>query len=298
MAWKGLGSCVDGCIVVLSVSGSILYAYVKGYLHPDHALVVQPYRAPDCRSPPSMPVRYVDCIGRSVHMARYSSVVEVFEPGSALAGAYERLPDPIKEMLDKAPVDWAGLTGSYAVGCEGRESDVDLIVYSREPERLLGWLQRERGRGVVRQCKPQRVISKRRDRRDYAITPQHVISSLVESCYRGVPYTLKILRRLSPRHCMERSPIQIPLGRVRIRADLEADPVESILTPARYRLENASGSRVLKDGDTVFLESFRTRYAGLRSGSYIVEGELFLDVENNFFIISPDLAGGVWRVGE
>ena len=298
MAWRRLDDCVDGCIVSLSVNGSVLYAYVKGYLHPGNALIVQPYRTPDCRSPPSIPMKYVDCIGRKAHVADYSAVIGVFEPSSALDRAYERLPNPIKEMLDRAPVEWAGLTGSYAVGCEGRESDVDLIVYSRDPERLLEWLQRERCRGIIGQCKLQRVMNKRKGRRDYAITPQHINSSLVENCYRGVPYTLRILRTLSPRHCMKRSPIQVPLGVVRVKVRLEADPVESLLTPARYKLKNASGNGALKAGDSIILESFRTRYAGLRSGNYIVEGELFLDVENGLFIISPDLAGGVWRVGE
>ena len=296
---EGLEGCVEGCIVTVSMSGSVLHAYVKGYLHPGYSLIIQPYRGPDCDRPYHPPLRYVACIGRRTAIANYREVVGVLDPPKVLLHRFTQLPIPIKRMLMAAPIDWAGLTGSHAVGCSNSQSDVDLLVYTDAPEELLKWILRERNRGIIRQCGARRIRMKRVGRPDYSATLNHITTSPVESCYGGVPYTLRILRSLNPRRCVTWEATQIPLGTVRVRGDLKVDPVESILVPARYRLRVArSNNSIVDRGDIVVVESFRTRYAWLRKGTYIIEGEVFLDVDSGSLKISPDLVGSVWRVGE
>ncbi|MCE4627935.1 MAG: nucleotidyltransferase domain-containing protein [Desulfurococcales archaeon] len=286
---------IDGSIVVFTALGHVWTAISRGYDHPSTHIVAEPYRGPRCeRAPPaSVERRLLGCIQRLAPLVERRSVLAVYDPWRIASALWDRIPEPIRGLALEVGADMVGLTGSYAVGCEREGSDVDVVLYSRDPADLALRLREALRLGVIRQCSPERVISKRRGRPDYSSSLQHVMRSVTESCVEGVPYTLRILREPVGRQCEAWHARRIHAGRARLSAVLRSHDPDRILVPARYELEPLRASPRWILGERIILESFRTRYSDLESGSYYIEGEIFIE-EDGTVTVSPDLWGGVW----
>jgi len=266
---------VDG-VIIYSTEPLPAWYVVRGYEHPHNAVVAQPYRAPDCRPPPPVPPRSIPCLATVYWAVERDSVAARLWPEDS----WKTLAVPqLDEMLDSIGAWWRGLTGSRAIACEAPDSDYDILALVSDPAKALSALERMRREGLIRQCKHRHLLKKREPRhaRDAALHPRLVEESLTDSCYRGVPYTLRILR----------SPVELEcgrprawLGRVRVEALLAGGP-ESILVPARYPAETSLGP--------LTVETWRTRYQGLPTGTYLVQGDLYL--ERGEFVLTPDHGG-------
>ncbi len=296
--------CVDSCILGSS-RGFLEYYYVRGYEHPIRGYIVEPYRGATCggkrRGNQILAVENtIPYFGRSVYLLDLSDVHNVINPLSALEVTYSYFPARIRSLIEALASYQVGLTGSWAIGCEKRDSDIDLVIYEFD-EDLIRILQRYADQGLIKQCRSLNlIIRKRNGRRDISTLYAHVANSLLDSCFQGVPYTIRILRRNEPQIINELENRYIKLGSTSIFVKIENTGIEGYLTPARYR------SKILRilDQDSiamhsikeVLIESWRTRYTEIRPGNYIVKGELFLDLWEDIIILSPDFEGGIWKV--
>ncbi|MEB3851464.1 MAG: hypothetical protein LRS49_02630 [Desulfurococcales archaeon] len=274
-----VGSCVDGCIVEVAAGGTVLLGMVKGYEHPEGGVVIEPYRLGGRRL--GRPTRgtggviplsaeWTPCMPRPVYTVSASQVIRVVDPERALRQAWRSLPARVRLLIDAVDYEWAGLTGSWAVGLEGEYSDVDILLYGpeayesiAEAHERLGWEpcgSPRRGRGVGGELG---VLYRLK---------------LVELCSGSLRVTLRLLRATEGKPCSKR---RVPLGLYKGHVEI-VDIGESYLVPARYRAETPSGR-------TMVLETWRTRYQELPPGLYRVEGEVW--VEDGEMFLSPDVRG-------
>ncbi|ESQ26107.1 MAG: nucleotidyltransferase domain-containing protein [Acidianus sp.] len=263
----------EGWLLRDAVSGS--YWVVKGYEHPSDRLIVVPYRA--SAGGPAVP-EYLPCIGRTALTVR-RDLVEAIDPVRALRSA--SLPGEVHELLDRLGSQWAGLTGSYAINAQGPTSDVDLLVYSERASDLYGALRDLRADGLIGECNQEIRYLKEKDsfaRSEFLLL--HPLK-LLDSCYKGVPYTLRILRAAEERPCSSRF---TSLGFVTLRGSLKG--LEPYMTPARYVLSSSGVGEV-------YLVSWRTRYQELPDGVYLVRGLLQRDENMGSLYLVPDLGGYV-----
>ncbi len=263
----------EGWLLRDAVSGS--YWVVKGYEHPSDRLIVVPYRA--SAGGPAVP-EYLPCIGRTALTVR-RDLVEAIDPVRALRSA--SLPGEVHELLDRLGSQWAGLTGSYAINAQGPTSDVDLLVYSDRASDLYGALRDLRADGLIGECNQEIRYLKEKDsfaRSEFLLL--HPLK-LLDSCYKGVPYTLRILRAAEERPCSSRF---TSLGFVTLRGSLKG--LEPYMTPARYVLSSSGVGEV-------YLVSWRTRYQELPDGVYLVRGLLQRDENMGSLYLVPDLGGYV-----
>lgn len=263
----------EGWLLRDAVSGS--YWVVKGYEHPSDRLIVVPYRA--SAGGPAVP-EYLPCIGRTALTVR-RDLVEAIDPVKALRSA--SLPGEVHELLDRLGSQWAGLTGSYAINAQGPTSDVDLLVYSERASDLYGALRDLRADGLIGECNQEIRYLKEKDsfaRSEFLLL--HPLK-LLDSCYKGVPYTLRILRAAEERPCSSRF---TSLGFVTLRGSLKG--LEPYMTPARYVLSSSGVGEV-------YLVSWRTRYQELPDGVYLVRGLLQRDENMGSLYLVPDLGGYV-----
>jgi len=219
-------------------------------------------------------LEYIDCMPRAVPLISWNEVITCVDPAKALAGRQGRLPHSIRYILSKLDYEWAGLTGSWALGLEGESSDVDILIYGDSVYDSLIALLEE---GLITPCPP------RRDRTKNFLASLSYPLKLVEACWGGVRVTLRILRRLTRMPCKRR----IPLGRFRAVVEL-VDMGESHLVPARYRALVVS----LLEGpsaESIVLETWRTRYQEIPPGTYEIEGVAWF--EEDSVIVSPDIEG-------
>jgi len=266
---------VDG-VIVYSLDPLPAWYIVRGYDHPPGLVIAQPYRAPDCGPPPPVPTTSVECLATRYWALDRRAIAWRLWPEDTWK---TRAPPSLVEMLDAIGAWWRGLTGSRAVACESTHSDYDVLAAVSDPAEALEALASMRRRGLIRQCKHGDVLMKRgrRHPRDAGLHPSLVEESLTDSCYRGTPYTLRILRRITDADCgLPRA----RLGRVRVKAILHGGP-DSILVPARYPAESSIGP--------LTVETWRTRYQGLPTGTYLVEGDLY--VERGELVLTPDHGG-------
>ncbi len=263
----------EGWLLRDAVSGS--YWVVKGYEHPSDRLIVVPYRA--SAGGPAIP-EYLPCIGRTALTVR-RDLVEAIDPVRALRSA--SLPGEVHELLDRLGSQWAGLTGSYAINAQGPTSDVDLLVYSERASDLYGALRDLRADGLIGECNQEIRYLKEKDsfaRSEFLLL--HPLK-LLDSCYKGVPYTLRILRAAEERPCSSRF---TSLGFVTLRGSLKG--LEPYMTPARYVLSSSGVGEM-------YLVSWRTRYQELPDGVYLVRGLLQRDENMGSLYLVPDLGGYV-----
>ncbi|MGC9209689.1 MAG: nucleotidyltransferase domain-containing protein [Acidilobus sp.] len=253
---------------------------VRGYEHPSDGFIVTPYRASATSGglTPFVRVEFLWCVGRSTYILerRYAVLID---PVKALRTA--RVPDVIRDLIDQLGAEWVGLTGSYAIGLQRPDSDVDLLVYSRRPDEIYARLLDLRGSGLISDCDLEQRF--RKERSSFTLKEFLTLHPLkvLDSCYKGVPYTLRLLRAIDETPCRS---MFTPLGWLTAIGELK--PLEPYLTPATY-IYNAEGG-----GEYVLL-SWRTRYQELPPGRYLVRGLVQRDEINGLLYIVPDLEGYV-----
>lgn len=262
---------VDGWIVYTAEPP--LFWLIKGYHHPEHGFVAVPYRRLDGRrlnpldyiaASPQWLLRFLPCIGRNVPVVPRNSIVRVLDPAAGLR--VKPLPEPLAELLDHVGVEWAGITGSRLTGHESEDSDYDLLVLPAKPEEAVKTLVDLKADELISECRGMR-------------------GTIVDACYRGYPYTLRLLREVMPRGCTR---FTAWLGWWKGLVEITLGGVEAYLVPAVYKA-------VLSGGTEAILYSWRTRYQGLEPGCYEAVLELFEDGGN--VVASPDIGGRLKRVG-
>ncbi len=297
--------CLDSCIIEASVNGEISYYYVRGYEHPITGYIVEPYMRDRCRkirgrvSLCENPIcRYIPYFGRRIPILEKKLIVSTVNPSSSYSQNKNRLPRSIRELLDILESYGLGLTGSWALGCERKESDVDLVVINYDEE-LFKMLESYKRKGKIRQCRFQEIISRRR-KNDISTNNNKINNSLLDSCFNTIPYTLRVLRSSSITTIIEWRQRYIDYGEIMLQAIIKDPGIEAYLTPARYILANAriiESSEDLPDNwhtEPIILETWRTRYAELTQGRYLIRGRLHYDIWRSQWIITPDWEGGIW----
>ncbi|GAB6148346.1 hypothetical protein [Stetteria hydrogenophila] len=264
---------IDGWIVRAAWGGVDAYWVVKGYEHPEWGVVAVPYRVMGRRLPsrpdpalfPGLEAR-LDCMGREVPVIPRRAVYAVVDPESALRLRLRDLPEPVRELVEH--VEAEGLTGSWAVAAERPGSDVDLITFNRGAYEALRDLAAE---GSLKPCPREPKWGPKPPPR----------AGLLDACYKGVPFTLRILRRREPLPCTARR----WLTRWH-RGPVELRPTgEEFLVPARY-------DAYIPGLGWVTLETWHTRYQELPPGVYEARLALYY-VDGDGYVASPDLHGGL-----
>ena len=279
---------IEGWIVRTTVNGVEESWLVKGYSHPEEGLVAVPYRRGGLRlepfqyhvHAPNWTLKHVKCTGRTVPVLEWDRITGVVDPETILRVRLFELPESIRSLLDVLNPDWAGLTGSWAVYVETPDSDVDLLVYGEGVYKALEDLGEE---GLISQC--------RRGKWWHSLHPEYrsglggeLQQRLLDSCIRGYPYTIRILRRTTPAPCSENITY---LGKIEGPIEISTG-WESHLTPARYRVRILG----LDSSTEAILETWHTRYMELPGGLYRARLSLFLD-SNGRLIVSPDIDGSL-----
>ncbi len=251
---------------------------VRGYEHPPGRLIVAPYRHGTSRYGTRQVLRpeFLECTGRTVLTIRRGEG-QLIDPSEALRRA--SIPLQVRELIDVIDPDWSGLTGSYAIGLQRPDSDVDILVFSPKPHAIYKALGDLKERGLIADCRQDLRYAKERDSFTYEeFLALHPLK-LLDSCYKGVPYTLRILRLIDERPCESRF---TPLGWIRVVGRVMG--TESYLTPAVYEVE----------GDfRLYLMTWRTRYQELPRGKYLISGLLQRDEVKGSLYVVPDLGGYV-----
>ena len=263
---------IDGWLVRASLSGLDAVWVVVGYEHPEWGVVVVPYRVAGRRVPPKPSWlapgsdAWLDCMGRRVPVVDRSRIHWYIDPEAALRSRLRDLPSPARELAEL--VEAEGLTGSWALGAEGPASDVDLISYTEEAIKALRDAAAE---GLVEACQ-------RKPKWGPPAPPAAGGVRLTDACYKGVPYTLRILRHRDPLPCTRRRwAIGKWAGRLRIVATV------SLALPATYRV-------ILEGLGEAMMQTWHTRYTMLPPGLYEAELTLYHS-EGEGLVVSPDLYG-------
>jgi hypothetical protein len=264
---------IDGWIVRASWAGVEAYWIVKGYEHPDWGVVVVPYRVLGKRYPtrpdptlfPGIEAR-LECMGRPVPVMPYKRITLTINPARALRLRLRDLPEAVRELVEY--VNAEGLTGSWAVFQESPQSDVDLISYRRDSYKALKDLAAE---GSLQPCP-----------REPKWGPQPPPRrSLLDACYKGAPFTLRILRTREKMPCTTKRWL---IGRYRGEVVI-TDIGEGFLTPARYEA-------FIPGVGSAILETWHTRYYEIPPGVYSVDLAIYY-VEGEGYVASPDLYGRI-----
>jgi predicted nucleotidyltransferase len=276
---------VEGWIVETNLLGLRELWVVRGYRHPHGYLVVSPYvmggrrvKQYDWGSVPGWLLSYIPCIGRTAPLMPMGRVLRTVDPESVLRVRRNDLPPAVIELLDIMGPEWAGITGSWAVMGESPGSDVDLLVYGNHWEMYRALLDL-RSEGKVKPCMVAERYSKVMDKISWSSYSKLVEHRVLDSCYKGIPYTIRILRRLDVEPC-EGMVARIGVYRGPFRV---VEAVEPHLTPARYLVEIG--------GVEVLMETWHTRFMELPKGLY--RGYLELFYERGVTIASPDIVGSI-----
>ena len=251
---------------------------VRGYEHPPGKLIVVPYRVPASQTKGQERRKYLECVGRSAFVVDRERA-DLVDPAEALKRA--PLPAQARELLDLIAPSWAGLTGSYALGLQRPDSDVDLLAYTSRPHEVYRALADLREEGLVSDCRQDVRFEKERDSFTYSEFALLHPLKLLDSCFRRMPYTLRLLRFVEEMPCQSRFS---PIGWVEFIGEVRGG--EPYLTPAIYNVK-ADGM-----GD-VLLMTWRTRYQELPEGRYLIRGLLQRDEVKGQLYVVPDLGGRV-----
>lgn len=270
---------IEGWMVRTRIWGVEEIWGVRGYTHPTGSLVATPQmrgsrrlKPYDLSAAPLWLMSFLPCIGRAAPLLREREVI-VIDPARALKERKD-LWREIVELIDILAPDWVGLTGSWAVFEEKSGSDVDLLVFHRI-DRLVSALRDLREEGTLRECGDR--YGKVSD--SFSVEEYEALrrGRLMESCYRGRPYTIRALRMLDREPC---EGFSVPLGRyVGSLRILSSD--DSYAVPARYSASLG--------GREIVVESWHTRYQELRAGEYV--GSLALFERKGEIIAMPDIDG-------
>ncbi len=275
---------IEGWVVRVSWL-HVMYWIIKGYNHPEYGYIAIPYRLGDKRIelgemhrivPESM-LRYVDCIGRYAVVLPHNMIDLYIDPSKVLEIRMSELPGVIVELLEQLDPEWAGITGSWAVFSEKRGSDVDLLLYSYSHESIYDRLTKLKNQGLISDCNLRK--------HNLDIPRQHGFQ-LLDACYKGIKYTLRILRRIDKAPC---SDIIIPIGKyqglIRITSSREA-----YLVPAIY-------DAIIDDLGEIVIETWHTRYQEMLPGIYIANLNLSYDLKRGTILASPDIDGFIEGIG-
>ncbi|MCE4613645.1 MAG: nucleotidyltransferase domain-containing protein [Desulfurococcales archaeon] len=267
---------VDGWIVKYR---DLLYWVVKGYSHPPGSLVAVPYRTSEgfrirvesykVFAQPWL-MKWIDCIGREAPLLKISDIIRFYDPFVGYRLRAKELPDAIREFVDILNPEIVGLTGSWLLGFEKEDSDIDLLVYGdRDVYPTLVDLALE---GQITSCKRETRL------------PRIFGFILTDACFKGVRYTLRILRTVTNEGCKKTLiPIASYVGPIRI-----VDSSDSYRVPAKYSI-------VLERlGLKAVLETWHTRFMELATGKYHARLSLRADTEKGPIIASPDLEGSIY----
>lgn len=281
---------IDGVIVEAVVGGLPGYYMVRGYTHPPRYVIVEPYKNVNCKGRPKAYTKYIHCLGVTTTIVERRNVLRIISTPRTLELLPTSFREPLEEFIEYLGIEWASLTGSFAVNCERQDSDVDLLaLYKPGIWRALEDLY---GDGLIRQCKTRHILEKRsRGPGGEALSIERMEKSLTDSCYKGIPYTLRLITSISDYPCYR--PL-IPLGFVDVVLSLR--PIgEPITVPTRYLGKVVRVYRgVVEERDEVVVETWRTRYQELGDGYYRVRGLLRMDSEGRSSIW-PDHGGVIAR---
>lgn len=254
---------------------------VKGYEHPDDGYIAAPYHNSvpwhsGNKSVGGISYRYLDCVGREVFVIprRYGALID---PSDAMRSVV--LPRSLAELLDLLSPEWVGITGSWALGTAKPSSDYDLLLYSNKPSELYGALKDLAQEGHIAECNRDVRYSKVKDSwsiRDFDLLHDF---KLLDSCYKGVAYTLRLLRQIDERRCAS---FYRSLGWFEGVIYIN-DIGESFLVPARYR------ARLGLAGPVAYILTWRTRYQELPPGRYLARG--LLQASGPDLYLVPDVWG-------
>lgn len=266
---------IDGWIVKYR---DLSYWVIKGYSQPPNSLVAIPYRTSEGKrvnvedyrlfTPPWL-IRWVKCIGREAPLLSLGDIIQVYDPFIAYKLRAKDLPDAIRELIDYLNPEIVGLTGSWLLGFEREDSDVDLLIYGGSEIYLaLADLAAE---GAITDC-----IQRARLPRIYGFT-------LTDACFKGAKYTLRILRRLTSEDCKKTLiPLEKYVGPIRI-----IESSKSYKVPAEYTII------LERTGLEAIMETWHTRYMELAPGRYCARLSLRIDTTENVIVASPDLEGAI-----
>ncbi len=258
---------------------------VKGYEHPEDGYISVPYMVSNKRISahdfllytPRKFLRYLDCVGRLVPVIPKNEVVCFFDPEKVYKRRRRELPKQIIELIDYLDPEYVGLTGSWALGIESERSDVDLLLYGNNKE-IYAHLIELKEIGHIKQCNDRR-FEKVSDTFDYSTYRLLSNIRILDSCYKGVAYTIRILRDICSEKCHS-----IYTAQKAFKGEIEIfDNEEKYLTPSTYK--------VVSGGGEMELVTWHTRFSELPLGKYSFVGTLQLDKAGGKSIISPDLGG-------
>lgn len=252
---------------------------VRGYTHPPSYLVATPYirghsrlRPYDLSAAPPWTLSFLPCIGREAPLLSEADVTPI-DPERALRERKDLWPEII-ELIDVLSPEWVGLTGSWAVFMEGRGSDVDLLLFHKT-DLIVSALHDLREEGLLRRCADRyHKVSDKLSLDEYELLYS---GKLMESCYKGRPYTIRALRTLEREPCES---FTAPMGRYQGLVSILSS-ADGYAVPARYP--------AIIDGREVLVESWHTRYQELRVGTYI--GSLDLFERRGVIVAMPDIHG-------
>jgi len=279
---------VDGVILIASPHGTPAYYIVRGYTHTEEHVIVEPYRELSCkRLKETLEVIYHPCLGTGVPQIPRDRIISKI-PGYNQKYLSRRARRVVEELRDTLGLEEVWVTGSHAISCEEPNSDIDIIaLYKPGIIKALKDLAKE---GVISQCQEDRILMKRINKgpRGIALDLWKIKSSILDSCFRGTPYTLRLILYQWEQPC--RDP-QIPLGKIALSLKLE--PASPYTVPATYR-----GVPLSKDpaiDEEVIVETWRTRYQELPTGFYKVKGLLRMGAKTGRLTLWPDY-GGIERI--
>ncbi|MGC9112214.1 nucleotidyltransferase domain-containing protein [Acidilobus sp.] len=256
---------------------------VKGYEHPDDGHIAVPYHSDfpwhiDNKNVGGVSYRYLDCIGREAYVVprRYGTLID---PSDAIRRV--TLPRGLSELLDVLNPEWVGITGSRALGTAKPSSDYDLLLYSNKPSELYNSLKDLAQEGRIAECEHETRYSKVKD--TWSLDDFNVMHAfkLLDSCYKGIAYTLRLLRQVEERGCTS---FYRSLGWFEGVIYIN-DIGEGFLVPARYSVR--LGFVEL----TAYMLTWRTRYQELPPGRYLVRG--LLQASGPDLYLVPDVWGYV-----
>ncbi len=283
---------IDGWMIKVSMAGSINTWLVKGYVQTTSHIIAIPYK----RFCPIIEdlYRFLPCIGREVPLVPRNLVIQEINPFSMFKLRKRELPNKIVEFVEIIDPEEVGLTGSWALNRETSESDIDLLVYTSKPRKLYEEIIKLKTEGFISQCRSPEIMYNKVG--SSWIVEDYIKNRVLESCYKGYPYTLRILRFADEKPCSE---FLEPLGKIsHMIVNIESSE-EGYLVPARYKVRVLKGPSWLFRLERVYglnivLESWRTRYQELREGIYEVNN-VYVVTKENEVILSVDPQGSIRR---
>lgn len=270
---------VEGWILHQAWGGIVVYWKVSGYMHPEARAVAVPYRVGKTRTSPRAAIpglntEYYYCVGRRSYLVDLNRVTWI-SPDRLLKYRMEDLRarrPGIVELLQTLNPEWKGLTGSWATLHESVGSDVDLLIYHKDGWSIYNALADLLDEKKISGCPGRHQVD----------LPRIHGYQLLDACYKGERYTIRILKTLEPQACKW---MITPIGWMTTVLEI-VDPVAPHTVPAAYR------AREPRLGD-VILETWHTRYQEMSPGLYEARLQVFEAPHGT--IVSPDLGGWIRR---